>query len=335
VLAHANGLFKSYNDHTSSYLVVDFFWILSGLVIAYAYGKRLDEGLPWLGFMRLRLLRLYPMLFAGVIVAGVVFVGRQILLHTGLVGEAVVLTALSLTLLPVGLLYGMSSYPVDNPVWSLFFEFVANAVYASPVRKFGRALTITLLILAIVALTILAVSFGTVSDIGYVGPTSFLAGFVRVAVPFSLGVVIWQLKLFTKFPSVPISVVGLGLACALFLHTGTAWIYDLPGVLIIFPALVCLGTKAKVSEPARKICNIAKRGSYPLYVLHMSVLRTVDMGFKMTHIKISPFVPMTFGVLLSLVVSWAFLRLYDEPVRRWMSRRYSGNRAVIGRAVAT
>ena len=335
MFAHANGLFKSYDDNTSSYLVVDFFYILSGLVIAYAYGKRLDDGLPWIGFMRLRLLRLYPMLFAGVIVAGVVFIGRQILLHTGLINEGVVLTILSLTLLPAGLLYGMTSYPIDNPVWSLFFEFVANAVYASPVRHFGRFLTIALLVLAIIALTVLAMSFGTVSSIGFIGPRSFLGGFVRVSVPFSLGVAIWQLKLFAKFPSVPIWVVALGLAIALFLHTSTAWLYDLLGILIIFPALVCLGTQAKVGARARQLCNIAKRGSYPLYILHMSVLRTVDMAYKMSHIRIGPFLPMCLGILLSLAVSWAFLRLYDEPVRNWWQRRYGGRRAITSRAVTT
>ena len=279
--------------------------------------------------MRLRLLRLYPMLFAGVLVAGVVFVGRQMVFHTGHLSEGVVLTILSLTLLPAGLLYGMAAYPIDNPVWSLFFEFVANAVYASPVRRFGRSLTIALLVLAIIALTFVAVCFGTVSSMGYVGPVSFLAGFVRVAVPFSLGVAIWQLKLFTTFPSLPIPVIALGLAAALFFHTSTAWIYDLVGVLIVFPALVCLGTKAQVSARARQLCNMAKRGSYPLYILHMSVLRVVDTVYKMSHIKIGPFLPMCCGILLSLVVSWAFLRLYDEPLRSWMGRRAKASRAVM------
>ena len=329
VFAHANGLFKSYYDSTSSYLVVDFFYILSGLVIAYAYGNRLNEGLSWGGFMRLRLMRLYPMLFAGVIVAGAVFIGRQMVFHTGLIGEGVVLTVLSLTLLPVGLLYAMTAYPIDNPVWSLFFEFVANAVYASPVRRFGRLWIITLLVLAIAALTAIVINVGTVSPLGYIGPVSFLTGFVRVSVPFTLGVLIWQLKLFMKFPSVPFSAVALGLAVVLFFHMNMRWIYDMVGILVVFPVLVCFGAKAKVGARASQICNIARRGSYPLYILHMSVLRVVDMAYKMSHLKIGPLLPMSIGILLSLLASWVFLRLYDEPVRRWIGKRYSGSRAVM------
>ena len=335
VFAHANGLFKAYYDSTSSYLVVDFFYILSGLVIAYAYGNRLDQDLRWTGFMRLRLMRLYPMLFAGVIVAGLVFVGRQMVYHTGLVSEGVVLTALSLSLLPVGLLYAMTAYPIDNPIWSLFFEFVANAVYASPVRRFGRAWIVALLVLAIVALTAIAISVGTVSPLGYVGPVSFLTGFVRVSVPFTLGVLIWQLKLFTKFPTVPFWSVALGLGVVLFLHMDTRWIYDMAAILVIFPLIVCLGAKAQVSALGSRVCNIARRGSYPLYILHMSVLRVVDMAYKMSHIKINPLVPMSLGILLSLVLSWAFLRLYDEPVRRWIGRRYGSRRPVMARVGAT
>ena len=276
--------------------------------------------------MRLRLNRLYPMLFIGVLVAGLVFMGRQILLHTGLLTESVVLTVLSLSLLPVGLLYGLASYPVDNPIWSLFFEFVANGVYASPLRRIGRPLAFALLALVTVALAVLMVHVGTVSPLGYVGPSSFLSGFVRVAVPFSLGVAIWQLKLFTKFPSVPFSVVAIGLALALGFHGTTRWIYDLVGILIIFPALVCLGSKAHVGAITLRFCHIARRGSYPLYILHMSVLRVVDMAYKMSHIRIGPFLPMCLAIVLSLLVSWGFLRLYDEPFREWMSRRRKSKR---------
>ncbi len=333
VCTHANQLFKLYNDNASSYLVVDFFYILSGLVIANAYGRRLDEGLPWTGFMRLRLTRLYPMLFAGVLVAGLVFLARQVLLQSGLITESIVLTILSLSLLPVGLLYGLSSYPIDNPIWSLFFEFVANAVYASPLRRIGRRWATALLVVAIGGLIALAIGFGSVGALGFVGPDSFLGGFVRVAVPFSFGIAIWQIKLFTRLPSMPFSLVALGLAAALYFHGGTRWVYDLVGVLIIFPAIVCLGARAQVGARTIWFCHLARRGSYPLYIMHMSVLRTVDMAYKMSHIRIGPFLPMCLGIVLSLLVSWVFLRLYDEPLRNWMARR-SRSKRVLGASVS-
>lgn len=299
---------------------MDFFFLLSGFVIAYAYSQRLDEGLPWREFMRLRLVRLYPMLAVGVLVGGIVFVGRQVLLHTGLVVEGVVVTGLALTILPVGYLFGIGSYPVDNPIWSLFFEFAANAAYASPLRRIGRVWIIALFVSAVVTLIAFSLLFGTVFSLGNFGPVSFLAGLARVAVPFSIGVGIWHMKVFTKFPSIPFPAVAIGLAVALCLHTPAHWLYDLAAVLVILPVLVCLGAKASVGATATRFCNIAGRLSYPLYIMHSSVIRTVDMAYKVSHIRMGPFGPMCLAILLSLAVSWGCLRLYDEPVRRWLGR---------------
>ncbi|KJC50888.1 hypothetical protein UB31_11670 [Bradyrhizobium sp. LTSP849] len=56
-------------DH--AYLAVDFFFGLSGFVIAYAYGARLrDRSISFLGFLAVRVIRLYPLLIlAGALAA--------------------------------------------------------------------------------------------------------------------------------------------------------------------------------------------------------------------------------------------------------------------------
>jgi len=41
------------------YLAVDFFFCLSGFVLAHAYGRR---EIGWLGYMRARLIRLWPLI---------------------------------------------------------------------------------------------------------------------------------------------------------------------------------------------------------------------------------------------------------------------------------
>jgi peptidoglycan/LPS O-acetylase OafA/YrhL len=43
--------------------------------------------------------------------------------------------------------------------------------------------------------------------------------------------------------------------------------------------------------------------------------------------------PMCLGIVLSLLVSWVFLRLYDEPLRNWMARR-SRSKRVLGASVS-
>ena len=46
-----------------AYLAVDLFFLLSGFVLAHAYGKKLEDGLPRTRFMAIRLIRLYPLHF--------------------------------------------------------------------------------------------------------------------------------------------------------------------------------------------------------------------------------------------------------------------------------
>src|SRR5689334_22879226 len=44
-----------------SYLAVDFFFALSGFVLMHAYGRKLRDGMSMAHFMKIRLIRLYPL----------------------------------------------------------------------------------------------------------------------------------------------------------------------------------------------------------------------------------------------------------------------------------
>jgi peptidoglycan/LPS O-acetylase OafA/YrhL len=48
-----------------AYLAVDFFFMLSGFVLAHAYGERLRQGMTAGRFMAIRLIRLYPLYALG------------------------------------------------------------------------------------------------------------------------------------------------------------------------------------------------------------------------------------------------------------------------------
>ncbi|MBE6250462.1 MAG: acyltransferase [Bacteroidales bacterium] len=54
------------------YLAVDFFFILSGFVVGYAYDDRWDRITAW-GFFKRRIVRLHPMLVMGVVVGACLY----------------------------------------------------------------------------------------------------------------------------------------------------------------------------------------------------------------------------------------------------------------------
>src|ERR1700678_1830509 len=67
--AHGNPL-KQYINH--GYLAVDFFFILSGFVIAYAYDDRWGKMTQW-DFYKRRLVRLQPMVVMGSVIGAALF----------------------------------------------------------------------------------------------------------------------------------------------------------------------------------------------------------------------------------------------------------------------
>jgi peptidoglycan/LPS O-acetylase OafA/YrhL len=55
------------------YLAVDFFFILSGFVIGYAYDDRWKKKMSVKDFLKRRLIRLHPMVVMGAVIGAVMF----------------------------------------------------------------------------------------------------------------------------------------------------------------------------------------------------------------------------------------------------------------------
>ena len=121
------------------YLAVDFFFVLSGFVLGYAYDDRWRKGLTASRFMLRRVIRLHPMVILSValgtvaylIQGGVQWDGTPVSLH-------LLLVALLLGLLLIPVLPGMGAdvrgngemFPLNGPSWSLFFEYIGSILYA-------------------------------------------------------------------------------------------------------------------------------------------------------------------------------------------------------------
>lgn len=327
---HVSEKFSLRYKPTHAYLAVDFFFCLSGFVIAYAYDEKLAARLRFSDFALKRLIRLYPMILFGALLGGAAWlVGKSF----GGFGEIVAVTVATLALIPLGLAFHEQAYPPNNPLWSLFFELTANAVYGIERRIFpARKALLAILILSASGIALVAVSYINrgLEFVGFASYSSFLAGFVRVAFPFFAGAFIYRYGLFRLRFRVPSSAVAIAL-CAMLLapivQPQAVGIYDALAVIILCPTIVILGANATHSASWSRIWSFLGKLSYPFYIIHLPIYSAVNQLKRVPHIPtILIHALPVFGLFAAAVSAYYVVILYDEPVRRWLTLRHSAAR---------
>lgn len=302
----------------SAYLAVDFFFVLSGFVVAHAYDDKLERGLPVARFVKLRMVRLYPLHAAGLLIAAVALAPADFHLPAVTVALALVLGSLFLP-------WPFASdpdhlFPLNPPAWSLFFEVLANLAYGLTHRWLSQRVLIAMLAGAGTALCFKAAVTGTID--GGVRWTTFEAGLARVFFSFPLGVLVYRWR-----ASIP-SVLGAGgpwlpLAVLLLLCLPTVpapWraVYDLAFVSVLAPLLVAAGTQASPSAAARPVFLALGAISFPLYVLHEPLRPWLLAAAERVGLH-GPAAGL--GYLVAIVgLAWAAAPL-DATTRRWLLGR--------------
>ena len=123
------------------YLAVDFFFILSGFVVGYAYDDRWKT-MCITDFLKRRFIRLHPMVVLGAVIGAVMFYfqGCSVWDVSQVSAMALILATLMNTFLipatPGMEIRGVGEmYPLNGPSWSLFFEYMGNILYAFFLHK--------------------------------------------------------------------------------------------------------------------------------------------------------------------------------------------------------
>ncbi len=119
-----------------SFLAVDLFYLVSGFVVAHAYAQRLAAGGYFWDFVKVRLIRLYPLYLAG-LAAGVLMVAASILQSphsTWTPVKVAECVALGLLMIPRFPGLTINGTTLDGPLWTLLYELVANFVYAAAIK---------------------------------------------------------------------------------------------------------------------------------------------------------------------------------------------------------
>lgn len=325
------------------YLAVDFFFILSGFVIGYAYDDRWKGGMRAGEFFRRRLIRLHPMVVLGVVLGAATFAIQGCVQWDGThVGLRSVMLAMLLSLFLVPALPGSAAevrgngemFPLNGPSWSLFFEYVGNILYALLLRRLStRALT---LFVAAAGIGLAAYSVGNLSGYGHMGvgwsllDHNLLGGMLRMGFSFSAG-----LLLSRRFRPVAIrgafwicSAAVVLLLCIPHVGGGEApWmngIYDAACILFAFPALVWLAASGRTTDRASsRICRFLGDISYPLYIVHYPFMYLFYAWLWREGLTFQQTWPMAVGLFFgNIALAYVCLKCYDEPVRRWLGRKF-------------
>ena len=310
-----------------SHLAVDLFFMLSGVVIANAYEARLQDGLPPGRFMLIRLIRLYPFYLLGSVLGLVpVLAARSGLPAQGLPGDLSWTLSAAALMLPT--LSGADLYPLDTPAWSLFFELVANLFYALILRSLsGRLLWILMLLCAAGLALVLGVTPGHSLHGGF-SPATLAVGVFRVGFSFFAGVALYRhghdvgnAAVSTGTGARTRAIVLVGMAVVLLAASPPAplrAIYELVAVTVLFPSLIGLAMRSPLSGSDARRAAMLGTLSYPVYVLHVPVARTLNGVLdKGLHVQVEHWAPYVGLAFLALFLPACLLadRWYDGPVR--------------------
>lgn len=318
------------------YLAVDFFFILSGFVVAYAYDDRW-KAMTIKDFIKRRFIRLHPMVVIGAIIGAIVFYFQGCAAWdvskvsvTGLF-VATVINSFLIPATPGFEIRGVGEmYPLNGPSWSLFYEYIGNILYAFFLRKLPTKALAVLVLLAGCGLAAFAI-WGPYGDIcaGFsLTGENILGGSLRLLFSFSAGLLLSRvfkpINIKGAFWMGSLSIVILS-AVPRIGGSENLWmngLYDTLCFAIIFPLLVYLGASGKTTDKTTtRICKFLGDISYPLYMVHYPFIYLYYAWVKNENLTFEQSLPGALALVTgSVLLAYLCLKLYDEPVRRFLTK---------------
>lgn len=347
-------VFKHLNH---GYLCVDFFYVLSGFVIGYAYESRMKSGqMSRWQFLKARFIRLQPMVLFGILLGAALFFFQECNYYAG-IGDANVWyviqnMVMSFFMIPVTPEFNVRAneelFVLNIPQWSMIFEYLANFLFCLFVFKLGKKGLMALVGIFAVMIADSALSlnlFGMLQPHDYpcslnagwsLTSEQFYIGIARVGFSFFTGLLLFRLVHKPSDDEVKPSRVPVFAICSAIIitivcidqiggyeHPLYDGIFNLVCVALICPFTVYLGAKRiALSERTKHACDFLGQLSYPLYLAHYPVVYLFFTWMDTHHD--APFSKLAFvstvTFLLCIAVGYCALKLWDEPVRKWLRK---------------
>jgi peptidoglycan/LPS O-acetylase OafA/YrhL len=307
-----------------SYLAVDFFFCLSGFVIAYAYDSKV-ESMGLVRFIQSRLIRLHPLVIIGALLGLITFIFDPFSnLYQGYgLGKTLLMFLSAALLIPYPLVHEryFNLFHLNPPTWSLFWEYVANIFYVFVLYKVKNQLLWVLMIIAALLLGYEAFHVGNLA-VGW-GGDNFFGGGARIFYSFLAGMIVYRSNWIIK-SRMGFLLMGILLFVVFLIpfNDKMNWITDAVTVIFYFPFLIALGAGATLTSGYDKICKFFGDISYPLYMVHYPFL-WIFLSYVET--KKPPMNEMVVVMIISLflLIGLAYLIMIflDQPIRKYFTNR--------------
>lgn len=307
------------------YLAVDFFFLLSGFVVGYAYDDRWGQGgMSLWDFFKIRLIRLHPLVILGALIGAICFwldPYTNGFVHVGFL-KLIGVTVMSFTLLPTPDIRGWGeTHSLNGPAWSLFQEYIANLIYGLFGRKMSLYILIGIVAISGITLTSVAVNRGDVAT-GW-GYETFWIAVTRMMFPFFAGLLLFRSgKLIRIYNAYTVCSLLLIVLFCLPTTQYNGW-YESACIIIAFPIIVAAGAGGQISGRWAKLCKFSGDISYPLYILHYPFIYIYTAWVEVEKPSPTQSVPIACALLVFLILlAYAALKLYDEPARAWLKKSF-------------
>jgi len=308
-------------------LAVDFFFVLSGFVLAHAYEERLRGSMSPVEFMRARVIRLHPLIILGSAITLAGLVGRSIVRGTPGAGDLLWAAVAGVFLVPYHPLSWDAAFPLDGPAWSLFAEHAVNLLFAVAAVALSARRLYGVLAAGLAMLVALLAVHGTVGDLWQMGTVGL--SLLRVVFPFFAGVLVSRIYRSgsVELPKLPSWAPVTALIAILLAPSGRLDpLLELLAIVAAFPLLVMASARDTLGETGTKVMLWGGALSYPLYILHFPIGSGVaPVALAVLGGAQAIAVAATLAIVTGF--SWVILTRFDEPVRAWLGARFSARRS--------
>jgi peptidoglycan/LPS O-acetylase OafA/YrhL len=101
-------------------------------------------------------------------------------------------------------------------------------------------------------------------------------------------------------------------------------IYETVCLVLFFPVVVWIGAGGETSGLSAKVCKFLGDISFPLYIIHYPVMYYFYawMIENKKYTLEETWLESTAVCVLCVAMAYAFLKLYDEPIRKWLAKKF-------------